>query len=104
MKRNEGKTLEIAFRNFRVTLRQTFRPRDRPSYRDARTHLKRVKNKDLAAAESAMLIGSYLVMDPDWASSAAAATQSDPVSKRGIRIRTVKRRTERDSTTFLMVF
>ena len=59
-----------------------------------------MKNKDLAAAESAMLIGSYLVMDPDWASSAAAATQSDPVSKRGIRIRTVKRRTERDSTTF----
>ena len=40
MKRNKEKTLKIAFKNFRVPDRQTFLPRDRPSYRDARTHLK----------------------------------------------------------------
>ena len=44
MKRNDEKTLKIAFRNFRVTDKhsdgQTDRPRDTPSYRDARTHLK----------------------------------------------------------------
>ena len=42
MKRNEEETIEITFRNFRVTLRHSDRhsdlPRDKPSYRDARTN------------------------------------------------------------------
>ena len=46
MKRNEEKTLEIAFWNFRVTdlhtFIHTFIPTYRASYRDARTHLKSV--------------------------------------------------------------
>ena len=47
MKRNEEKTLEIAFRNFSRsghTDRQIDSPRDTPYYRDARTHLK-IENK-----------------------------------------------------------
>ena len=51
MKRNEEKTLEIAFRNFCVTDGHSDghsdRPRDRPSYRDARTHLKTLLNLEL---------------------------------------------------------
>ena len=41
MKRNEEKTLKSRFEIFAFqTFRHSDRPRDRPSYRDARTHLK----------------------------------------------------------------
>ena len=45
MKRNEEKTLKSAFRKFRVTDIPSFIRRDRASYRDARTHLKRGKKR-----------------------------------------------------------